>query len=338
MNNPNGKAVQVLNDVVAVNLQFSIWTGRKKLSENDLSLRGETPPKEVINLGSKHTTDPKALKVFNTLKRQAERKCLSVGIPFLGGYAIPSKEADNIALELAKIVARFEAEKAAYLIKHETIQKDWIENYPAYETILMKALTPVSEVENRISANFSMFKVQSAQSSVTSADVGLGSQVDSLSDNLDTDILKTSKKLLESLSSAIHPNRVNVNGLVSLREKVEGLAFLNSKFFVLVDEIRKVERHMPVAGKLSGDEVNLLSGLLFRMADKSKLEVLMTNLNQDKDLSTGSTIDSEALSFMPSEPAPTFDSDDFEFDFGDSDQSQHPNNHDDNPALGSVFF
>ena len=338
MNNSNSKAVQVLNDVVAVNLQFSIWTGRKKLSENDLSLRGETPPKEVINLGSKHTTDPKALKVFNTLKRQAERKCLSVGIPFLGGYAIPSKEADNIALELAKIVARFETEKAAYLIKHETIQKEWIENYPAYETILMKALTPVSEVENRISANYSMFKVQSAQTAVTSTDVGLGSQVDSLSDNLDTDILKTSNKLLESLSSAIHPNRVNVNGLVSLREKVEGLAFLNSKFSVLVNEIRKVERHMPIAGKLSGDEVNLLSGLLYRMADKSKLEVLMTNLSHDKDLSTGSTFDSDLVSFKPSESAPLFDTDDFEFDFGEPEQPQHSITHDDNPALGSIFF
>lgn len=66
-------SIQTLNNVVATNLNFSIWTGRKILDNDDLSLSGEVPPREIINLGSKHTTDPKALKVFSTLKRRAER-------------------------------------------------------------------------------------------------------------------------------------------------------------------------------------------------------------------------------------------------------------------------
>lgn len=116
----------VLNDIVAVQLNVNQWTGRKKLAENDLSLQGEVPPKEIINLGSKHTTDPKALKVFNTLKRQMERACLTIGIPFLGGYAVPSDKADELAKRLTKIVGQFELEKTAYLQKHESIQQDWI--------------------------------------------------------------------------------------------------------------------------------------------------------------------------------------------------------------------
>ena len=101
MTNNSKNAVSVLQDVIAIHLHFSTWTGRKILEENDLSLQGEAPPKEIINLGSKHTTDPAALKVFNTLKRRAERACLRKGIPFMGGYAIPVKDANEIAFYYA---------------------------------------------------------------------------------------------------------------------------------------------------------------------------------------------------------------------------------------------
>jgi len=322
-------ATQVLNDVIAVHLHFSCWTGRKKLDECDLSIRGETPPKEVINLGSKHTTDPKALKVFNTLKRQAERLCLSVGIPFLGGYAIPTNKANNIADGLAKIVAKYETEKAAYLLKHEEIQSELIEAFPMYENILRKALTPVDVVEQRISADFSMFQVQSAQSKVSKASTGLNNQVNSLSQTLDADILKSANKLLESLTSAIAPNQTNVNGLKAIREKVEGLAFLNGRFSTLVTEIKKIESAMPITGKLSTDETNLLSGLLFRMSDKDKLASLM---------STISTPITEVPE--PSEPSTTthtdmvFDSDDFEFDIGETPVESNESS----PAINATFF
>jgi hypothetical protein len=323
-------ATQVLNDVIAVQLHFSIWTGRKKLGESDLSIQGETPPKEVINLGSKHTTDPKALNVFNTLKRQAERLCLSVGIPFLGGYAIPSAKADYIAKHLAIIVGKFEMEKVAYLARHEAIQAEWIGRFPAYERILRKALTPSKEVEQRISANYSMFQVQSAQGKVTSADTGLNNQVDSLSCTLDADVLKNAKKLLESLTDAIQPNQTNVNGLKSIREKVEGLAFLNGRFHNLVNEIKKVEAKMPITGKLTTDETNVLAGLLFRMSDESKLQSLMSNIGPAQETLR---IENDAEEFELD--AAPFDERDVTFDVG---PPSSLSNESLNPALSSTFF
>lgn len=273
-------ATQVLQDVIAVNLHFSIWTGRKMLEENDLSINGEAPPREVINLGSKHTTDPKALKVFHTLKRQAERLCLRVGIPFLGGYAIPTHKADEVAKELAKIIAKFEVEKNAYLLKHDSIQDEWISKFPAYEQILRKALTPTEDVKNRINANFSMFQISSAEHKVPSVSTGLESQVENLTGTLDADILKSANKLLNSLTGAVQPNQVNVRGLRDLREKVEGLAFLNGRFSKLVNKIKETEAAMPLTGKLSQDETNLLSGLLFRMSDEDKLQTLMSSMSE----------------------------------------------------------
>lgn len=336
MTNSSTNALSVLQDVIAVNIQFSIWTGRKILDENDLSLRGEVPPKEVINLGSKHTTDPKALKVFSTLKRRAERLCLSVGIPFLGGYAIPTDKADYVAQQLRNIVNAFEHEKASYLLKHEEIQAEWIKKYPVYESILTKALTPTSDVEQRIKATFSMFKIQSADHAV-SIDTGLNNQVDSLSDSLDTDILKTAKKLADSLSGAISPNQQNVRGLTALREKVEGLAFLNGRFNCLVKEIKTIEGKLPITGQLSKDETHLLSGMLFRMSDKQKLDALMTNLNEnlDKSVTTQPSLVVTTPSNAEDEQSidRPFDANDFEFDVGTVSNEALIN-----PALNSTFF
>ena len=331
MTTSNTTATEVLQDVIAVHLHFSIWTGRKMLEENDLSLNGEAPPREVINLGSKHTTDPKALKVFHTLKRQAERLCLRVGIPFLGGYAIPTHKADDTAKELARIIAKFEVEKSAYLLKHESVQDDWISNFPKYEQILRKALTPTEDVRNRINANFSMFQVQSAQHQVSSASTGLENQVDNLSGTLDADILKTAKKLLDSLTGALQPNQTNVRGLRDLREKVEGLAFLNGKFSTLVNKIKKIEGSMPITGKLSQDEINLISGLLFRMSNENKLSSLMSNLNQPVDETTPEPTQATNVQTELS----VLTESDFEFDFGLDDKPVLPDDSD--PTSNSSF-
>lgn len=342
-------SIQTLNNVVATNLNFSIWTGRKILDNDDLSLSGEVPPREIINLGSKHTTDPKALKVFSTLKRRAERACLRVGIPFMGGYAIPSDKADRLAKDLANIVAEYEQEKQVYLSKHTSIQDEWIAKFPQYERILRKALTPVDVVEKRIQASFSMFRISSTDV-VTSVDTGLHNEVESLVGSLDADILKTANKLAESLSKAIHPNQTNVNGLKSLREKVEGLAFLNSRFSKLVAEIKKVEAAMPVAGKLSTNDANVMSGLLYRMAEPDRLAALMSNIDSDDLPTSTSTQPStsqpvyQSNSMESDEQVSTqdeedlFDDSDFNFDFDEKPVSNLATGDSFDPANKVTFF
>lgn len=314
-------SINVLKDVIAIHLNFSTWTGRKILESTDIALQGETPPKEIINLGSKHTTDPTALKVFNTLKRRAERTCLRVGIPFMGGYAIPVKDANEVALELKKIVVKYnDVEKVKYLAKHESIQNEWMDKFPDYTNILMKALTPVNDVEQRIHASFSMFQLQSAASAVTSIDVGLNKQINSMSDSLDGEILKGSKALLDSLTKAIQPSQKNVKSLKQLRDKVEGLAFLNGKYSQLVRKIADVEKEMPLVGKLSNDDVNKLSGLLYRMSDENKLATLMGSLQQEplKPVSVSAVVES-------TQPQAKLLTKDVIFDFGEDTEPKEQN-------------
>ncbi len=283
--------ISVLNDVIAVNLLFSVWTGRKTLKDGDLRIDGKMPPKEVITLGSKHTTDPKALTIFNTLKRRAERLLKSVGIPFMGGYAIPSGKADFVAKELHSILNQFDKEKSAYLLKHSDIQQEWIAKYPDWEQALKQALTAVEDVEKRIHATFSMFKIQSVENEMQH-DSGISKQVTALSGTLDKDVLKESSVLLESLSGAIRPCQTNVRGVAKLREKIEGLAFLNGRFNLLVNEIKKVEKELPVVGNLTVDEKNKLSGLLFRMSSETRLAELMNQISTTEKTNEATQADS----------------------------------------------
>ncbi|WP_028864966.1 DUF3150 domain-containing protein [Psychromonas aquimarina] len=306
--------VNVLKDVIAVNLLFSIWTGRKTLSDGDLSINGETPPKEVISLGSKHTTDPKALKIFHTLKRRAERLCKTVGIQFMGGYAIPSAKADYIASKLHDILGQFEQEKAAYLLKHSRTQQEWINKYPQYKEVLTKALTDASDVENRISATFSMFKMQSVESEI-SCDTGISKQVSALSGTLDKDVLKEANLLLESLNGALKPCQTNVRGMIKLREKVEGLAFLNGRFNTLVNEMKRVEAQLPVAGNLSVNDQHTLSGLLYRMCEPTRLAELMSQIiaQPQNEQEQVLTIEPETSEQVISENDLAFGEDDYSF-------------------------
>ena len=49
---------QVLDRLVAVNLDVRIWSGRKKLTAEDLSLGADVPPEDLVSLGSKRVCDP----------------------------------------------------------------------------------------------------------------------------------------------------------------------------------------------------------------------------------------------------------------------------------------
>jgi hypothetical protein len=178
-----------------------------------------------------------------------------------------------------------------------------------------------------------MFQLQSASSAVTAVDVGLNKQVDNMSESLDSEILKGAKALLDSLTKAIQPSQKNVNSLKQLREKVEGLAFLNGKYSNLVRKIRQVEEAMPLVGKLANDDIDKLSGLLYRMSDESKLTILMSNLQQEpqQPAPVTQTVTQPEVETAPEAQGITFDfggetptssetQDDYDFsdfDFGD---------------------
>ena len=62
--------IRILDNLLALNLNVSLWSARRKMSQEDLG-GAELPPEDLASLGSKRIADPENLKVFGTLKARA---------------------------------------------------------------------------------------------------------------------------------------------------------------------------------------------------------------------------------------------------------------------------
>ncbi len=157
------QTMPVLDRLVAVNLDVRIWSGRKKLTAEDLSLGTDVPPEDLVSLGSKRVCDPDAIKVFHRLKKQAERICLTGGMRFLGGYAIPEERTETVAAELDALGETFARERAAFVAGYGQAIEDWIALHPQWEAAIRKAVDPASLVQSRLGFGYQLYRVAPAQ-------------------------------------------------------------------------------------------------------------------------------------------------------------------------------
>lgn len=62
--------IRILDNLLALNLNVSLWSARCKMSQEDLG-GAELPPDDLASLSSKRIANPESLRVFGTLKARA---------------------------------------------------------------------------------------------------------------------------------------------------------------------------------------------------------------------------------------------------------------------------
>src|SRR5882672_10941349 len=152
-------AMSMLNDVVVVSLEIHIWSGRKKLRPEDLTATGTLPPEALVSLGSKKIFDPATLKPFAEDKREAEYECLSKGIRFLKGFAIPKMEIKSSIERLNRIQARFESHRESFLTTFDDEKGRWKLQYPSYERLIESEFLSKQAVAAKLSFGYQVFCV-----------------------------------------------------------------------------------------------------------------------------------------------------------------------------------
>ena len=187
------KTMQVLDRLVAVNLDVRIWSGRKKLTAEDLSLGADVPPEDLVSLGSKRVCDPESIKVFHRLKKQAERVCLTGGMRFLGGYAIPEDRTETVAAELDALGETFAQERATFVAGYGQAIEDWIALHPQWEAAIRKAVDPASVVESRLGFGYQLYRIAPAENAGN-----LAEQVEGLGDTLFGEVARIARELDKS--------------------------------------------------------------------------------------------------------------------------------------------
>ena len=262
------KIKSILDQMILVVLNISLWQGRKALHLGDLALNGvdvdKLPPGTLATLGSKRIISPEAVKIFAALKREAERFCLQNGVRFGGGgYAIPREKVDELNQELKRIKGEFEVAKSTFLSVYDEEVEKWIDsNPPEWSPIIRAAVESPGHIQKTITFNYAALDV-SAPADV--GDNGLDEEVDSLYGQLCHEVRVAARQAYEgSFVGKQEVTRKALRPIRSIRDKLAGLLFLDQSIVETIQVIDDTLEKLPKNGAIKGTDLNMVAGLVGR--------------------------------------------------------------------------
>lgn len=221
---------------------FRIWSGQRKLDVLDINFGegAERPSDDVVELGSKRIIDPKELNMFHRLKRETDRFLAAHGMTFLGGYACPIHKQDIIMEKLEEVRKQFASIKSNFLSTYATKVSEWVDHvYSVTSDVefahkLQNSVLTESEVERRLAFDFQVFKLQPVNDDEAEK---LEQRVSGLGDDLISEVVDGANKFAFTLFGKERVAVTTRMTLIGIRDKVDGLAFLNSRLQPLSDLI-----------------------------------------------------------------------------------------------------
>ncbi len=251
----------ILKNVVILMPNISLWTGRKKLSPEDLKLASgdSLPPHKLASLGSKKVMDPEALAPFAKFKGQALKACLSIGTRFLGGYAIPIGKIHELMAELSHIESKFKEAKVKFLSEYDGAVAEWKRENPGWESIITRSVESLQYVESQLQFSVQTFHINP----VEGFEDGLEREIGCLADQLRREIQQQARAAWDSsYAGKVEVGQKAVRPIMSMLEKIEGLTFLEPRLRELVGGIRATVSSLPEKGVIKGADFAALCGVM----------------------------------------------------------------------------
>ncbi len=311
--------MNILNQIVVIMLNISLWSGRKKLRPEDLATNGieadKLPPGTLASLGTKRIIAPEALNPFTALKKEAERICLAKGVRFLGGFAIPKENIDGLVEELKVIKQRFQETKEKLLSDYDKEIAKWIaENPPEWASVIRAAIEPVSTIDQAMHFNFAPVVIGSPEG-MEDDNAGLDEETDGLLGQLFHEIRMQAKTAFEaSFVGRKEVTRKALRPIMSMRDKLQGLSFLDPEIAEAIQGIDQVIEKVPKTGPITGSDLDMIAGLVGRrlanigrpLPPEPEPEAVAEEAPADEEeiLEEGIVLRSQAASFKPKKRAP----------------------------------
>lgn len=254
---------KVIDGLVVILLNISLWQGRKKLRTEDLEEKGvltsSLPPEKLASLGSKRIVSPDAVNVFMAIKRRAERACLAVGTRFMGGYAIPEEKMPTLQAELESMAREFEIEKAKFIREYETTVSVWADENPEWRDAILRSVDPVNYVGAQLQCGFTAMKVSHAKGAEKTLDV----QASGLKGQLGREIAQAAKTAWEeSFQGKLNVRKSALGKLDSINEKMAGLSFLDPSIGQLNNSVSAVLNQCKGKDLIEGSDLMAVCGIL----------------------------------------------------------------------------
>ena len=267
--------MQVLDSLLALNLDISLWSARKKLQAEDFG--GATlPPEDLASLGSKKIADPENLRIFSILKSRTFNFLDRHGVRFMGGWAIPEAKADIIVHELMNIRDAFFDAKRDFLADYDRDIQAWISKHDAWGDIIRNSTVSSSYVDARIDFRWQLYKVapimQHSDNTVV-LESGLAEEVTNLGNTLFAEIAKEAadiqKRVFTGRTEVTHKA---LSPLRTLHSKLVGLSFVEPHVMPAADIIKAALDRMPTKkGCIAGADLLLLQGVVSMLRDPDTL-------------------------------------------------------------------
>ncbi len=285
--------IDVLDKMVALNLNINLWSARKKITFEDVDHipNGDLPPHDLATLGSKKIAPPESLRIFTTLKARASNMLDRYGVRFMSGWAIPENLVVEVMTELEKIRDEFNTEKEKFLNEYDSLINDWVNKHTQWKEMLRKSIDSPEYVRSRMNFAWQLYKVKSSFSRPNkkqqNIDTGLERAVHDIGNTVFDDIVKiadeTWQKVYEGKDSVTHKA---LSPLRTLHNKLNGLSFVEPHVLPVAQIIGEALARVPKRGNIMGNNLLALQGLVCLMRDKDAL------ISHAKKLMTGQNVDS----------------------------------------------
>ena len=266
--------IRILDNLLALNLNVSLWSARRKMSQEDLG-GAELPPEDLASLGSKRIADPENLKVFGTLKARAFNYLDRHGVRFMSGWAIPEEKAGEIVQELLNIRTEFQKEKEAFLADYDQNVQAWIEKHHQWGEIIRNSLVGPDYVRARMDFSWQLYKVAPLEQHTDNTAVleaGLAEEVQGLGGTLFDEVAKSAddiwRRVYHDKTEVTHKA---LSPLRTLHTKLTGLSFVEPHVAPVADIVQAALQRMPKKGNITGTDLLLLQGLVCLLKDSTAL-------------------------------------------------------------------
>ncbi|MFW5498883.1 MULTISPECIES: DUF3150 domain-containing protein [unclassified Maridesulfovibrio] len=277
--------ITVLNHLLALNLDVSIWSARKKLTPYDF---GETqlPPEDLASLGSKKVCNPEDLRIFGTLKSRAFNMLDRHGVRFLGGWAIPEKAAEEIVKELVMIQKEFFAAKEGFLSRYDESVKDWVKLHPGWEKLIGNSNVSAEYVRSRIGFKWQFFKLAAPKEN--SVKKGLKDEVNKLGFTLFDEIAKAATDTWNRCyAGKVKVSHKALSPLRSIYSKLDGLSFVDPRVLPITDLLQTAFNKVPSRGFIRNTDLLMLQGVVSLLREPA---LLVENAQKILDGSTAEVL------------------------------------------------
>jgi hypothetical protein len=255
---------ELSDQLMFINLDITCWSGKKRLTPEDLGLdRAQLPPETLVSLGDKQLIDPETLRAFTSVRSAARRQCLAVGTRFLGGYAIPAPKAQALLRQLDGLGQQYQAACTAFLANFDQQVADWAaQQPPEWQRLIRETALSAEAIGRKL-----RFAVQAVRFTAPDPAVvnhsGLSQALSGLGGQVLHEIAGVAREALEkSFQGKREVTRRALNPFRAIRDKLDGLSFLDSRFHAVIAEIDRLATDVTAQGPITGAPLTALRQFL----------------------------------------------------------------------------